>query len=96
MARDELVEAFKDQYASIAALKRNISRKIVCGAASRQLLSKALQLRQEKAGLFLQTIKAIKKNINVLESEDDFGEKFHTVAYEPYFYESAYCHYKVQ
>ena len=78
VARDELVEAFKAQYASTAANKPKVSCKIVCEAASRQLPSKVLQLCQHKAGLFLQSIKSIKKSINTFESEDDYGEKFHT------------------
>ena len=53
-----------------------------------------MQERRQSAGLFLQSIKSIKKNISSFESEDDFGEKFHTRSSEPYYFESAYCHVK--
>ena len=61
VARDELIEAFKGQYVSIVANKPKVLHKIVCGSVSRQLLSKVLQLRQHIAGLFLQSIKSVKK-----------------------------------
>ena len=92
MAKNELKKAFKTRYASIATSMRKPSSKVVCGAASRQLVSKVLQLRKHTAGLFLQSVTCIKKKIRKFESEDDFGERYHTLLSEPYFYESAYCH----
>ena len=92
LARDELVGAFKSHYSSIAKSRPKLSRKVICGAASRQLLSKVLQLRKDRAGLFLKSITSIKQKITKFESEDDFGDRYHMVSSEPYFYESAYCH----
>ena len=94
VARDELLKAFKARYSSFAARKPRVSRQVVCGSASRQLLSKVLRKRQQAAGLLLQSIKSIKKDIRSFESEDDFGERCHTRSSEPYFFESAYCHVK--
>ena len=96
VARDALLEAFKACYASYAGKKPKVTRQVACGSASRQLLHKVLQLRQNKAGLFLQCTKSIKKSICSFESEEDFGERFHTRSSEPFFFESAYCHVKCQ
>ena len=74
LAKDELAEAFKSQYASVAKNRPKISRKVICGAASRQLLSKVLRLCKDKAGLLLKSIMSIKQKITKFESEDDFGE----------------------
>ena len=92
LAKDELAEAFKSQYASIAKNRPKISCKVICETASRQLLGKVLQLQKDKAALFLKSITSIKQRIMELGSEDDFGEQYQTFPSEPYFHESAYCH----
>ena len=96
VARDKLLEAFKSCYASCAGKKPEILGQVAYGWASRKLLSKVLPLRQNKAGLFLQCIKFIKKNTRSFESEEDLGEQFHKCSFEPFFYESSYCHVKCE
>ena len=96
VVRKKVLEAFKAHYSTLASEKRKVSREAVCESAStcRQLLCKVLRERRQSAGLFLQFVKSIEKNISCFKSEDDLGEKFHTRSSFPYFFESAYCHVK--
>ena len=56
------------------------------------MLNKALQIRKEHAGLLLRSIRFI-KSLQITQRED-FGKGYHTMASEPYFYDSSYQHVK--
>ena len=92
VARDELVEAFRVRYASFAGKKPKVSHAVVCGSASRQQLSKVLQMLQEKLDCSCKPVKSVKKNVSSFKLEDGFGEKSHTRSPQPYIYESSHCH----
>ena len=62
----------------------------VCRLVAQRLVSKALQVHKEHAGLLLGSIKSI-KSIK-LNGESDFGKSCHTRSTEPFFYEAAYQH----
>ena len=62
--------------------------KTVCLIAAKRLCNKALQIRKEHVGTLLKTTRAV-QNLKI-KGRDDFGEGCHTVASEPYYYDSAY------
>ena len=56
--------------------------------ATRNLINKALSLRQQNVRGLLKTTNEIKKDS--LKSEQDFGSQCHTASSEPFYYDSAY------
>ena len=56
--------------------------------ATRNLINKALSLRQQNMRGLLKTTNEIKKDS--LKSEQDFGSQCHTASSEPFYYDSAY------
>ena len=62
--------------------------KTVCMIAAKRLRNKALQLRKQHVGTLLKTTRAVQKL--KIKGPDDFGEGCHTIASEPYYYDSAY------
>ena len=67
-----------------------VMAKAVCRIAAKRLLHNALQLRKSCAGSLLKTTRAVRSF--ELKSSSDFSESCHTVATEPYFYDTAYRH----
>ena len=61
--------------------------KSVCRIAVKQLLDCVWKKRRETAGLLLKCVRAVN---NIHLSVNDLGEKVHTVASEPFFYDTAY------
>ena len=84
----ELVEAFKKQSKTAAKQLHKSMVKTVCLIAAKRLCNKALQLRKEHVGTLLKTTRAV-QNLKI-KGRDDFGEGCHTIASEPYYYDSAY------
>ena len=88
-AMSQLEETFKARYGGVVEqLSRDDLEMTVCRLAAQRLVSKALQVCKEHAGLLigsLKTIKSIKLN-----EESDFGKSCHTRSTEPFFYEAAY------
>ena len=62
--------------------------KTVCLIAAKRLCNKALQIRKEHVGTLLKTTRAV-QNLKI-KGRDDFEEWCHTIASEPYYYDSAY------
>ena len=88
-AMSQLEEAFKARHGGVAEqLSRDDLEMTVCRLAAQRLVSKALQVRKEHAGLLLGSLKSI-KSIK-LNEESDFGNNCHTRSTEPFFYEAAY------
>ena len=88
-AMSQLEEEFKAQNGGVAEqLSRDDLEMTVCRLVAQRLVSKALQVRKEHAGLLLgsKSTKSIKLN-----EESDFGKCCHTRSTEPFFfYEAAY------
>ena len=84
----ELVEAFKKQSKTAAKQLHKSMVKTVCLIAAKRLCNKALQLRKEHVGTLLKTTRAV-QNLKI-KGRDDFVEGCHTIASEPYYYDSAY------
>ena len=88
-AMSQLEETFKARHGGVAKqLSRDDLEMTVCRLAAQRLVSKALQVRKQHAGLLLgglKSIKSIKRN-----EESDFGKSCHTRSTEPFFYEAAY------
>ena len=89
-AKSELTKAFKKLHESVAKRMPRVLQKTVCRLAARRLLNKVLQIRKEHAGLLLKSIRSI-KSLQITQRED-FGIGCHTMASEPYFYDSSYQH----
>ena len=88
-AMSQLEEAFKARHCGVAKqLSRDDLEMTVCRLAAQRLVSKALQVRKEHAGLLLGSLKSI-KSIK-LNEESGFGKSCHTRSTEPFFYEAAY------
>ena len=81
----QLEETFKAWHGAVAdnfsreKLKMTVSR-----LAAQRLVSKALQVRKQQAGLLLGSLKSIKSMKRVT------GKSCHTRSTEPFFYEAAY------
>ena len=86
-AKSQLTKAFKKLHESVAKRMPRVLQKTVCRLAARRLLNKALH-----AGYFLKSIRSI-KSLQIAQRED-FGKGCHTMASEPYFYDSSYQHVK--
>ena len=85
----QLEEAFKARHCGVAEqLSRDDLEMTVGRLAAQRIVSKALQVRKEHAGLLLGSLKSI-KSIK-LNEESDFGKSCHTTSTEPFFYEAAY------
>ena len=91
-AKSQLTKAFKKLHESVAKRMPRVLQRTVCRLAARRLLNKALQIRKEHAGLLLKSIRSI-KSLQITQRED-FGKGYHTMASEPYFYDSSYQHVK--
>ena len=87
-AKLELVEAFKKQSKTAAKQLPKSMVKTVCLIAAKRLCNKALQIRKEHVGTLLKTTRAV-QNLKI-KGRDDFEEWCHTIASEPYYYDSAY------
>ena len=89
-AKLELVEAFNYKKQSKTAAKQlpKSMFKTVCLVAAKRLCNKALQLRKEHVGTLLKITRAV-QNLKI-KDRDDFGDGCHTIASEPYYYDSAY------
>ena len=72
---------------SVKRMTKAELNKSVCRIAVKQLLDCAWKKRRETAGLLLKCVRAVN---NLHLSVNDLGEKFHTVASEPFFYDTAY------
>ena len=83
-AKEGLIKAFKQQQTIMKRVTGTAIRKI----AAKRLLNKALQVRKERAGSLLKTIRTVQSL--QISSAEDFGEGCHTSSTEPYFYDSAY------
>ena len=84
-AMSQLEEAFKARHCGVAKqLSRDDLEMTVCRLAAQRLVSKALQVRKEHAGLLLGSLKSI-KSIK-LNEESGFGKSCHTRSTEPFFY----------
>ena len=83
-AMSQLEEEFKAQNGGVAEqLSRHDLEMTVCRLVAQRIVSKALQVRKEHAGLLLgsKSIKSIKLN-----EESDFGKSCHTRSTEPFFF----------
>ena len=87
-ARSELTKAFKKLHEAAAKRIHRVLGRTVCRLAARRLLNKALQVRKEHGGFLLKSIRSI-KSLQITQRED-FGKGCHTMATEPFFYDSAY------
>ena len=88
-AMSQLEEAFKARHCGVAEqLSRDDLEMTVGRLAAQRIVSKALQVHKEHAGLLLGSLKSI-KSIK-LNEESDFGKSCHTTFTEPFFYEAAY------
>ena len=91
-ARSKLTKTFKKLHKSVAKRIPRVLGRTVCRLAARRLLNKAMQVRKELAGLLLKSSRSI-KSLQITQRED-FGIGCHTMASEPFFYDSAYQHVK--
>ena len=91
-ARSELMKTFRKQHESVAKRIRRVLGRTACRLAARRLLHKALQVRKDHAGSLLKCITSI-KSLQITQRAD-FGKGCHTMASEPFFYDSAYQHVK--
>ena len=91
-ARSELTKAFKNEHESLARLIPRVLTRTVCRLAARKLLNKSLQMRKENVGFLLKSIRSIKST--QITQREDFGKGCHTMASEPYFYDSSYQYVK--
>ena len=91
-ARSNLTKAFKNLHKSVAKRMPRVLGKTACRLAARRLLNKALQIRKEHAGVLLKSIRSI-RSLQITQ-RNDFGKGYHTMASEPFFYDSAYQHVK--
>ena len=88
-AISQLEDAFKARHFGVAEqLSRDDLELTVCRLVAQRIVSKALQVRKEHAGLLLGGLKRIKSS--KLNEESDFGKSCHTRSTEPFFYEAAY------
>ena len=88
-AISQLEDAFKARHFGVAEqLSRDDLELTVCRLVAQRIVSKALQVRKEHAGLLLGGLKRIKSS--KLNEESDFGKSCHTRSTESFFYEAAY------
>ena len=88
-AMSQLEESFKARHCGVAEQPSRDDLEMTVGRlAAQRIVSKALQVRKEHAGLLLGSLKSI-KSIK-LNEESDFGKSCHTTSTEPFFYEAAY------
>ena len=84
--------SFKHTHESMAkSLFKAMLHKSACRIAVKQLLQCVWKKRRENAGLLLKSVQAVN---NLGLSVNNLGERFHTVASEPYFYDTAYTPYR--
>ena len=78
----------KSQPALSEKLKPKRLSMAVVSIGVRRVLNTALKKRKANAGEFLACIRAVNE---IQLSEDDFGEQYHTLSSEPYFYDESYA-----
>ena len=83
-----LRQSFKHVHdSSVKHMTKAELNKSVCRIAVKQLLDCVWKKRRETAGLLLKCVRAVN---NLHLSVNDLGDKVHTVASEPFFYDTAY------